>query len=267
MKSTKVKVILVTGASQGIGKTIAEAFALAGHQVIGAARSKPTQPVYFDVQTLDVTNGESVQALRQYIQTKYQRLDVLINNAGFGIGGAIEDTPIDQLKALFDVNVFGLHQVTQAMLPLLKLTKGMVINIGSVAGDFTIPFQAFYSMTKASVASYSEALRQELKPFGVRVVNVKPGDTKSNFSHQRKTFIPQESSYTDRVKRSLAVMEKDEKNGLPAQSVYQVCRRLIYQKHPPIAVTVGLQYQVLQALKWMLPPRVVQWLLYQIYGK
>jgi short-subunit dehydrogenase len=267
MKSIKPKVILVTGASQGIGLTVAEAFALAGHRVIGASRSKPTQAVHFDVQPLDVTNAESVQALFSYLQAQYGRLDVLINNAGFGIGGAIEDTPTETVASLFAVNVFGLHRVSQTMLPLLKLARGIILNIGSVAGDLTIPFQSFYSMTKASVATYSEALRQELRPFKVRVVNVKPGDTKSNFSNKRITILPTNSVYHDRVKRSLAVMEKDEKNGLPAITVYHVCKRLIKQKNPPIAVTVGLQYQIIQGLKWLLPPRLVQWLLYQMYGK
>jgi short-subunit dehydrogenase len=161
----------------------------------------------------------------------------------------------------------GLHQVTQTMLPLLKVTKGLIINIGSVAGDFTIPFQTFYSMTKSSVATYTEGLRQELKPFGIRVVNVKPGDTKSNFSNQRQRLTKPTSPYRTRFERSLAVMEKDEKGGLPASSVYKVCLRLVTQKNPPIHVTVGLQYKILQFLKWLLPTKLVQWLLYQVYGK
>jgi short-subunit dehydrogenase len=267
MKSNKQQVILITGASQGIGFTLAEKFALLGYRVIGVARTLPKQGGHFDAQIMDVTNRESVEKIFAHIRTNYQRLDVLINNAGFGIGGAIEDTPLEMVKTLFDVNVFGLHQTTQVMLPMLKNTQGIIINIGSVAGDFTIPFQGFYSMTKASVATYSEALRQELKPFKVRVVNVKPGDTKSNFSQKRQTILPQKSLYTERVKRSIAVMEKDEKQGLPASSVFRVCRRIIKQKNPPLAVTVGIQYQILQLLKWLLPKRLVQWLLYQMYAK
>jgi short-subunit dehydrogenase len=267
MKSIKKPVILITGASQGIGFTLAEKFAQAGYQVIGVARGKPGLPHDFDAQIMDVTSELSIQAMTEYIQTKYHRLDALINNAGFGIGGAIEDTPVEIVKKLFDVNVFGVHQTTQKFLPLLKESKGIVINIGSVAGDFTIPFQSFYSMTKASVATYSEGLRQEVKPFGIRVVNVKPGDTKSNFSQKRQTILPDNSSYHARVKRSIAVMEKDEKQGLPAETVYLVCKKLIKQKNPPIAVTVGFQYRLLQFLRKILPQRFVQWLLYQIYAK
>jgi short-subunit dehydrogenase len=267
MKFSKQSVILVTGASQGIGYAVAEGFAKAGYRVIGVARNLPKTKPMFDAQIMDVTQAQSIQTVLTYIKSTYKQLDVLINNAGYGIAGAVEETPVEEVKRLFDVNVMGLHQVTQTMLPMLKVTKGLIINIGSVAGDFTIPFQTFYSMTKSSVATYTEGLRQELKPFGIRVVNVKPGDTKSNFSNQRQRLTKPTSPYRTRFERSLAVMEKDEKGGLPASSVYKVCLRLVTQKNPPIHVTVGLQYKILQFLKWLLPTKLVQWLLYQIYGK
>ncbi len=267
MKFSKQSVILVTGASQGIGYAVAEGFAKAGYRVIGVARNLPKTKPMFDAQIMDVTQAQSIQTVLTYIKSTYKQLDVLINNAGYGIAGAVEETPVEEVKRLFEVNVMGLHQVTQTMLPLLKVTKGLIINIGSVAGDFTIPFQTFYSMTKSSVATYTEGLRQELKPFGIRVVNVKPGDTKSNFSNQRQRLTKPTSPYRTRFERSLAVMEKDEKGGLPASSVYKVCLRLVTQKNPPIHVTVGLQYKILQFLKWLLPTKLVQWLLYQIYGK
>lgn len=267
MKFSKQSVILVTGASQGIGYAVAEGFAKAGYRVIGVARNLPKTKPMFDAQIMDVTQAQSIQTVLTYIKSTYKQLDVLINNAGYGIAGAVEETPVEEVKRLFEVNVMGLHQVTQTMLPLLKVTKGLIINIGSVAGDFTIPFQTFYSMTKSSLATYTEGLRQELKPFGIRVVNVKPGDTKSNFSNQRQRLTKPTSPYRTRFERSLAVMEKDEKGGLPASSVYKVCLRLVTQKNPPIHVTVGLQYKILQFLKWLLPTKLVQWLLYQIYGK
>jgi short-subunit dehydrogenase len=267
MKRNKDAVILITGASQGIGFELAQQFHRGGYRVVGVARNLPTHPFLFDAQIMDVTNEEAIKKTITYIQNKYGCLDVLINNAGFGIAGPIEETPLMAIQKLYDVNVFGMHQVTQASLPLLKKSLGLIINIGSVAGDFTIPFQTFYSMTKASVAAYSEGLRLELKPLGVRVVNVKPGDTKSNFSHQRQTFISPSSPYQARTARSIAVMEKDEKNGLPSSSVFSTCHRVIHQKNPASQVTVGVQYKILQALKRVLPHRLVLWLIYQIYGK
>jgi short-subunit dehydrogenase len=267
MKLSKDAVIFITGSSQGIGFELAQQFQKVGYRVVGVARNLPKDKGLFDAQIMDVTNWETIDQTIAYIQKKYGRLDVLINNAGYGIAGPIEETPVKAIKQLYDVNVFGMHQVTQACLPLLKKASGLIINIGSVAGDFTIPFQTFYSMTKASVASYSEGLRLELKPFGVRVVNVKPGDTKSNFSHQRQKFIHPSSPYQARTSRSIAVMEKDEKNGLPSISVFSLCNRLIHQKNPAAQVTVGTQYRVMQALKKVLPNRLVLWLIYQIYGK
>ena len=267
MKFAKDSVIFITGASQGIGFSLAENFATRGYRVVGGARHLPKVAYKFDAQLMDVTDPISIEKVFSHIKKTYGRLDVLINNAGFGIAGAIEETPIDAVKKIFDVNVFGMQQVTQQAIPFLKKSKGLIIQIGSVAGDFTIPFQTFYSMTKASVASYTEGLRQELKPFGVRVVNVKPGDTKSNFSSQRQQFSSKGSSYQRRFQRSIAVMEKDEKQGLPAISVYKVCHKLLTQKNPPIHVTVGFSYQLLQTLKRFLPTRLVQWLLYQTYGK
>lgn len=267
MALSKDAVILITGASQGIGFELAQQFQSHGYRVVGVARNLPKNKGTFDAQIMDVTKGETIEQTISYISKKYGRLDVLINNAGYGIAGPIEETPLSAVKQLYDVNVFGMHQVTQACLPLLKKSLGLIVNIGSVAGDFTIPFQTFYSMTKASVATYSEGLRLELKPFGVRVVNVKPGDTKSNFSHQRQKFIAPSSPYQSRTTRSIAVMEKDEKNGLPSLSVFSTCSRLIHQKNPPAQVTVGAQYKIMQALKKVLPNRFVLWLIYQIYGK
>jgi short-subunit dehydrogenase len=267
MTLSKNAVILITGASQGIGFELAQQFQQRGYRVVGVARNLPKNNVNFDAQIMDVTKMETIEQTIMYLQKKYGRLDVLINNAGYGIAGPMEETPIHAIKQLYDVNVFGMHQVTQACLPLLKQAAGLIVNIGSVAGDFTIPFQTFYSMTKSSVATYSEGLRLELKPFGVRVVNVKPGDTKSNFSSQRQKFTKPQSPYQARTSRSLAVMEKDEKNGLPSFYVFSVCHRLLRQKNPPAHVTVGFSYRVMQGLKKILPNRFVLWLIYQIYGK
>ena len=261
------KVILVTGASQGIGFVVAERLALDGHYVIGVSRTAPKQPFHFQHESMDVSQPQSVAICLEKLTKQYHRLDVVINNAGIGIAGAIEETSIAAIEKIYAINVIGLHQVVQASLPLLKQSHGYIINIGSVAGDLTIPFQTFYSMTKASVASYSEGLANELKPFAVRVTNIKPGDTKSNFSSSRDVKVLDSSAYASRIKRSIQTMEKDEKNGLPPESVYFVIKTLLNKKNPPIHVTVGLQYKLIQVLKRFLPSRWVQAILYRMYGR
>jgi short-subunit dehydrogenase len=267
MKQSKQKTILVTGASTGIGFYIAQKLTEKGHHVIGVARSQPIQAFDFTFMKMDVTDIESIELVKANVLKTFGKLDVLINNAGYGIAGAIEETSVSDLRKLFDVNVFGLHLVSRTFLPLLKQSKGLIVNIGSVAGDFTIPFQTGYSMTKASVAAYSEGLRLELKPFSVRVVNVKPGDTQSNFFKKRELITTQESPYKDRLQRSIAVMEKDEKNGMHPHSVFRIVQKLMSQKNPPVSVTVGMSYKILQILKRMLPEKLIQFLLYKIYGR
>jgi short-subunit dehydrogenase len=261
------KVILITGASQGIGFVVAEKLALDGHAVIGVSRTLPNQKFHFHHEVMDVTDPHAITLTIHNVRKRFHRLDVVINNAGIGIAGAIEETSLEAIERIFKINVFGLHQVVQASLPALKESRGYIINIGSVAGDLTIPFQTFYSMTKASVATYSEGLANELKPFGIHVTNIKPGDTKSNFSTSRQTNILEHSAYKDRIKRSIQTMEKDEKNGLPPQSVYKVIKKLLLKKNPPIHVTVGTQYKIIQLLKRLLPSRWVQAILYRLYGR
>jgi short-subunit dehydrogenase len=261
------KVILVTGASQGIGFVVAEKLAIDGHEVIGVSRTSPKGKFHFHHEVMDVTDSQAITFTISNLLKRFHRLDVVINNAGIGIAGAIEETSLEAIERIFKINVFGLHQVVQASLPALKQSRGYIINIGSVAGDLTIPFQTFYSMTKASVATYSEGLANELKPFGIRVTNIKPGDTKSNFSTSRQTSMLDNSAYKERIKRSIQTMEKDEINGLPPQTVYTVIKKLILKRNPPIHVTVGLQYKSILLLKRLLPSRWVQAILYRMYGR
>jgi short-subunit dehydrogenase len=143
----------------------------------------------------------------------------------------------------------------------------MIIHLGSVAGDLAIPFQAYYSASKAALERYSEALRNELKPFKVRVVIIKPGDTKSEFGANRQKVIVEHSPYTLRINRSLKRMEDDELTGMPTSTVYQAVKRVIRKKHPPVSLTIGVSYRLLQMLNRLLPKRFVQWLIYQLYGK
>ena len=130
MRLSKDAVIFITGASQGIGYELAKQFQQDGYRVVGVARNLPKTKVSFDAQIMDVTKTDTIEQTMTYIQKKYGRLDVLINNAGYGIAGPIEETPLSAVKQLYEVNVFGMHQVTQACLPLLKKSSGLIINIG-----------------------------------------------------------------------------------------------------------------------------------------
>jgi short-subunit dehydrogenase len=268
MKSVKKPLtILVTGASKGIGFDLAERLQEQGHNVIGVARSQPQQPYKFSFIACDLTDKEALSKLPDSIKKIIKNLNVIIQNAGLGFGGAVEELPEDAFEKTLALNVLAINQLNRLLLPMIKQTRGFIIHVGSVAGDLAIPFQTFYSASKAALERYSEGLRNELKPFGVRVVTIKPGDTQSQFSANRVTVYHKESPYYERIQRSIQRMEADEKSGMPTHSVFRVVKKLLMKKNPPVSVTIGFSYQFLQFLNRILPKKFVQFILYQLYGK
>ncbi len=264
--TTSKLVIIVTGASSGIGLTIAQELANDGHAVIGISRGKPLESVTFEHVAADVSDEKQVTEAMASISAKHRRIDVLINCAGIGLSGPLEHTSLAQARKIIDVNVLGAFLMSKHCLPSLRESHGFIINIGSVAGPLTIPFQTFYSISKAALQSLSEGLRLEVKPLGVRVTTVLPGDTKTSFTARREK-LPEDAIYGQRLSRSVAIMENDERNGKDPRTVARLIRKLIKRKHPPIAVTVGLSYKFLVFLSRILPKRLVQFIVYQIYGK
>jgi len=259
-------VILITGASSGIGRASADYFQNLGHQVVGLSRSKPQVPYAFAFLPLDINDESVIVATLEKIHSEYGRIDVLINCAGIGVSGPIEETSVAQAKKIIDVNVLGALAMSKYALPYLRETKGIIFNIGSVAGPITIPFQTLYSMSKAALQSLSEGLRLEVKPHHVRVVTILPGDTKSSFTARREK-VAASPLYEKRATRSVAVMEKDEQNGKDPLTVAKAIKRLLYRQHPPVSVTVGFFYKVLVLLSRILPRRLTQAIIYSIYGK
>ncbi len=261
------KQFVVTGSSSGIGRAIAEMLVEKGHHVIGISRRKPEGDYHFQHYSLNLTNEAAIQQFVTYLNEQHLSIDGLVNCAGAGIGGAIEETPLPDIRQLFEVNLVGLIAITQALLPLLRDTKGVVLNVGSVAGTLTIPFQTFYSMTKSAVLSFSEGLRLEVKPFGIRVTTLLPGDTKTGFTAARKKTLLVDSPYAQRVQKSIERMEKDEQNGMLPHALARKAVKLLSLRNPPITATVGLQYHAFLLLKKWLPHRLVMAVLYQLYGK
>jgi len=263
------KVMVVTGASSGIGKAIADYFSQKGYAVYGVSRNYPKTKVDYPYLLCDVSKEDMVQQTLKAIESKESQIDILVNCAGMGVSGAIEYTTLDEAKRIFDINVIGLFLFTKASLPLLrKSSHAKIINIGSVAGDLMIPFQAFYSMTKASVHAFSEALRMELRPFKIDVSCVLPGDTKTSFTANREQpQVMENALYQDRIKRSIARMEHDEQHGKSPMSVVKVVQRLVNCHSMPVKVTVGIEYKLFVFLKRLLPKRFENWILFQMYGK
>lgn len=161
----KGKVVLITGASAGIGRACAQEFARRGAKVVCLARRTAEG---FDSISADVTDRAAVFAAVEEVKARYGRIDVLVNNAGMGISGSVEDTAYADARAIFDVNFFGALNLIQAVVPVMRDSGGgTIINMSSVAAELSIPFQSFYSATKAAVLSLSQALRSEVAPFNI----------------------------------------------------------------------------------------------------
>ncbi|MCF7926702.1 MAG: SDR family oxidoreductase [Candidatus Izimaplasma sp.] len=260
------KTILITGASSGIGKQAAIYFKQQGHTVIGVSREKP-KDLSIPYIECDLSDKSSIISATSQIKTQYDRIDILINNAGVGTGGAIEDTSYEDLLLVYKVNVLGLMEFTKQLLPLIKQSKDKkIINIGSVAGEFTIPFQVSYSMSKSSIERFTEGLRLELKPYNIQVTTVLPGDTKTHFTNNRIITNKKDSPYFKRAKHSLDKMNTDETKGVKPQKVVDVIARLIKKKRLPIYKVVGWQYKLLVFLKRFIPGKWISVIIYKLYG-
>ena len=185
--SLQQKVALVTGASSGIGKSIVQQLLKDGWIIYGAARrvEKMTdiQAVGAKVLSLDVTDETSMTAAVNALLSAEGRIDALVNNAGYGSYGAIEDVPIEEARRQFEVNIFGLMRLTQLVLPTMRAAKsGTIVNISSMGGRIWMPIGGWYHATKHALEVLSDALRVETKPFGIRVVVVQPGAIQSEWS-------------------------------------------------------------------------------------
>jgi NADP-dependent 3-hydroxy acid dehydrogenase YdfG len=178
------KVVLITGCSTGIGRDLAQRLTNAGYSVVATARKIETlEGVAAALKlSLDVTDADSInQAVTRTLQ-QFGRIDVLVNNAGYGVRGALEEVPVELAQQLFDVNVFGVLRMIQAVVPHLRKQKsGRIINVSSIAGKLPTPVNGTYSASKFALEALSDTLRFELSAFGIEVVVIEPGAIKTNF--------------------------------------------------------------------------------------
>ena len=213
------KVAVVTGGTSGIGRATALSLKDAGYTVYELSRRAEGVEGLHHI-AADVTDQQAVNDAAAQIMAAEGRIDVLVNNAGFGISGAIEFTETAEAKALFDVNFFGMVNMNRAVVPLMRAAgRGRIVNLSSVAAPVPIPFQAYYSATKAAVNAYTMALANELRPFGVTVCAVMPGDIHTGFTAARRKVSAGDDIYQGRISRSVKRMEHDEETGMdPAKA-------------------------------------------------
>lgn len=270
------RVVLITGASSGFGKACAEHLCRRGYQVFGTSRhASPAAPaeggagVTLDLMRMDVDDDDSVQWGIEAVVRRAGRLDVVINNAGIGIAGAVEDTTIAEARAQLETNFYGALRVCRAALPIMRAQgSGTIINISSVGGLVGVPLQALYCASKFALEGLSEALRLEVRPFGIRVVLVEPGDARTGFTaRRRRTAASLENpAYRQRCDRAVGVMEADERNGLRPERLARVVEAIIRARSPRLRYVVApLPEALAVALKKVVPAGVFEWALGKYY--
>lgn len=236
------KIVLVTGASSGIGKGIATFLTEKGYMVYGTSRFPADENNFtFELIALDVLKIESIKTAVQFIIEKEGRLDIVINNAGLGIAGPIEETPTDEMRAVFNTNLFGAIDVMKAVLPQMREQKsGIIINITSIAGYMGLPFRGVYSATKGALELITEAISMEVKPFGIRVINAAPGDFATNIAAGRyHAPIANQSVYREKYQINLDLMDAHVNTGKNPREMAERIFEIINTKHPKIHYKVG----------------------------
>jgi len=261
------KVAVVTGASSGIGLAIAKELIQNDYIVYSFSRSAPKEEKIKHI-VCDVSKRESLVSAFKAVYDNEKHIDAVINNAGMGISGPLEYEPEQDINKIMSVNLLGTINSCAVCLPYIRETKGRIINIGSIAGEFGIPFQTLYSVTKAGVMALSMALQNEVRPLGVKITCLMPGDIKTNFTANReKTCDEVDAIYGNRVQNSIKKMEKDEQNGMPPEAIAVAIRKVLAKKNPPMCLTVGFSYKTLRSLKRIFPTKLINKILYSMYGK
>ena len=259
-------VLLITGASGGIGKATALLFASRGYRVYGLSRSPydsgPVQHI-----PADVTKPDTVAAAVEQVLSREGRIDLLICNAGFGISGPVEFTSLESAHRQFDVNFFGAMTCIQTVLPHMRQQGyGRILCVSSVAAVLSIPFQSFYSAAKAALNALVLALANEVRPHNIQVAALMPGDIRTGFTAAREKSLEGAQAYPALIP-SVARMEQDEANGMDpgviARRLYQLSRK---GRLKPL-YSAGLQYQLFVLLQKLLPCRLINWLVGRLYAK
>ncbi|WP_066219383.1 SDR family oxidoreductase [Formosa haliotis] len=263
------KVVLITGGSSGIGKSIGEFLTENGFKVYGTSRSPERYPESkFPILKLDVKDVATISLCVQSLIERESRLDVLINNAGVGITGPIEEIPLEEMKSHFDTNFFGPLEVIKAVLPQMRKQKsGLIINVTSIAGYMGLPYRGIYSASKGALELVTEAYRMELKDFNIKMTNVAPGDFATNIAAGRfHAPVNQESPYKTPYGNTLKLMDSHVDSGKDPKIMAEAILKVIQTENPKIHYKVGEFMQKFSiVLKRILPDKMYEKLLINHY--
>ena len=248
--------MIITGGSSGIGKAAAEIFAKKGYMVYELSRHGKNAEGITHIDC-DVTSVEQCRNAAQTVFEQQGRIDLLIGNAGMGISGAVEFTEPSEAHRQFDVNFFGAFNIVQAVIPYMRQQRqGRIIFVSSMMAAFSLPFQAFYGATKSAVNSLALALRNELRPFGIKVCALMPGEVKTEFTAARKKSFAGSDVYTH-MEKAVSTMEREEQDGIMPERMARKLLSMAETRHPAALSTVGWRYKLLLLLGKLLPTTFV----------
>lgn len=261
------KIALVTGGSSGIGLAAVKALAGAGVTVYETSRRDIALESAVHIPG-DVTDEAAMERVVSTVLEKEGQIDILVCCAGFGISGAVEFTQLEAAKRQLEVNFFGVVNIVKAVLPHMRQRRaGRIVIVSSVAGAIAIPFQTYYSVSKAALNAYAAALRNELRPYGVTATAVMPGDIATGFTDAREKSPAGDDVYQGRVSRGVSRMERDERGGMDPAVAGRYIRRMSLRRSVPPSSSIGLSYKALVMLTRLLPARLVSWVVYLMYAK
>ncbi|MGB3343824.1 MAG: SDR family oxidoreductase [Aequorivita sp.] len=263
------KVVFITGASSGIGKAIGDFLTEKGYRVFGTSRNpERIKDSPFPLLKMDVNDTASIERVILEIIAKTKRVDVVINNAGVGITGPMEETPESEIKIAFQTNFHGPLNVIKAVMPQMRLQGfGHIMNITSLAGYMGLPYRGIYSATKAALEIAIEAMRMETLQFGIKMTNLAPGDFATNIAAGRyHAPVLENSPYKKAYANTLKLMDKDVDAGEDPTKIAKIVYRIIKNPNPKIHYKVGAPLQKFSiVLKRILPDRVYENLLLKHY--
>lgn len=268
-KNKLQKTVLITGASSGIGEATAQLLSKQGYQVFGTSRKPKSSTNKWIMIALDLNQPDSITRAIQEVIRQAGKIDVLINNAGLGITGPAEETPLKEVENVFQANLFGTCQVINEVIPHMRKNKfGKIINITSIAGYMGLPYRGFYSASKAALIQVSEAYRMEIEQFGIQVSCLAPGDIATNIASRRFHSVAKEKSpYFENYQASLNLMDNHLDEGMSALKVALEIEKIIKSRKPKVHYLVGGFLEKFSIyLKRFLPQKTYESLLKKHYN-
>jgi NAD(P)-dependent dehydrogenase (short-subunit alcohol dehydrogenase family) len=249
-------VVLITGASSGIGQATARLLSRSGYTVFGTSRHpREAEPIPgVDMLELDVRSDESVRACVAAVLEKVGRVDTLLNNAGVEFSGALEEISMAEAKEQFETNFFGVHRMVRALLPRMRQQRsGRILNISSLAGLSSVPYLGMYSASKFALEGYSEALRAEVQPFGIHVSQIEVGFLDTPMRAHRRQAAERIEEYDSGRKNAYAVFLRDEERGPPPEVIAEAVIAILRSRRPRLRYVVGHQARRIVRLRRLLP--------------